>query len=153
MAYASGAFQSCYRSEHTASCTGPHNGDAGRLADARHMSEVGEDRPDIMTRRLKPCRETMAQLTDRARFFGDSFVDLNVMALCRRYGAERADPPTPSASGEGGARHGEQTARKGVGGGRDPPTKKKQVRLRTMMGIFMLFLTPPSCMRAVTEYC
>ena len=31
--------------------------------------------------------------TDRARFFGDSFVDLNVKASRRRYDVEREDLP------------------------------------------------------------
>ena len=54
----------------------------------------------------------MGQNTDRAGIFGDSFVDLNVKASPRRYGAERVDPPTPGVYGAEGARPGEETARK-----------------------------------------
>ena len=57
-------FQLYPRSEHTTAS--PHNGDAGRVADAPHGSEVAEDEPEINTRRREPCRETMAQNTDKA---------------------------------------------------------------------------------------
>ena len=101
------------RSERTAACVSPHNGDVGRVADAPFGSEVGEDEPDINTGRRKPCRETMAENTGRARFFVNSFEYVNVKALRRRYGAERADPPTPGVSGEGEANPNKETARKG----------------------------------------
>ena len=95
----------------TATRAGPHNGDAGRVGDPPHGSEVGEDVPERTTRMHTPCREPMAQNTDRAGIFGDSFVDLNVKASRKRYGAKRADPPTPGGSGVEGARLGEGIAR------------------------------------------
>ena len=65
----------------------------------------------------------MGQNTDRARIFGDSFVDLDVKASRRRNGAERADPPTPGVSGVEGARPGEETAWKDGQRRGDLPTK------------------------------
>ena len=50
----------------TATSAGPHNGDAGRVADPLHGSEVGENAPETTTRMHTPCRETMGQNTDRA---------------------------------------------------------------------------------------
>ena len=92
----------------------PHNGDAGRVANPPDGSEVGRDVAERTTRIHTPCRETTGQNSGRAGIFGDSFVDLNVKASRGRYGAERADPPTPGGSGvEGAARPGEETARKG----------------------------------------
>ena len=55
--------------------------------------------------------EIMGQNTDRARIFGDAFVDLNVKASRRRNGAQRAGPPTPGVSDVEGARPGEEIAR------------------------------------------
>ena len=54
----------------------------------------------------------MAQNTGRAGILGDSFVDLNAKASRGSHGSWRADPPTPGGSGVGGARPGEETARK-----------------------------------------
>ena len=103
VACAIGAFHRCPRYvPDTATRAGPHNGDAGRVADPLHGSEVGEDVPERNTRKHTPCRETMGQNTDRAGIFRYSLVDLDVKASCRRYGAERADPPTPGGSGVGG---------------------------------------------------
>ena len=96
----------------TATRAGPHNGDAGRVGDPRHGSEVGEDVPDKTTRTPTPCRDTMGQNTDRAWIFGDCFVDLNVKASRGRHDAERGDPPTPGGPGAEGARPGEETTRK-----------------------------------------
>ena len=81
----------------------PKNGDAGRVSDPPHGSEVGDDVPERTTRIHTLRRETMAYHTDMGEIFGDSFVDLNVKASRGRHGAERADPPTPGGSGaEGG---------------------------------------------------
>ena len=91
---------------------GPHNGDAGRVGDPPHGSEAGEDVPERTTRMYRLCRETMAQNTDRAGNFGDSFVDLNVKASHGRHGAKRADTLTPGGSGVKEERPGEETARK-----------------------------------------
>ena len=46
----------------------------------------------------------MGQNTDSAGVFGDSFVDFKVNASRRRYGADRAGPPTPGDTGLEGAR-------------------------------------------------
>ena len=63
----------------TATRAGPHNnGDADRVCDPPHGSEVGEDVPERTTRMHTLCRETMALNTDWAGIFGDSFVDVNV---------------------------------------------------------------------------
>ena len=97
----------------TATRAGPHNGNAGRVADPPHGSEVGEDVPARTTRIHTLCRETMSQNADRTGILGDSFVDLNVKASRGRHGAERADPPTSGVSGVEEARPGEETARKG----------------------------------------
>ena len=43
----------------------------------------------------------MAQKTDRAGIFGDSFAILIVKTSGGRHGAERVGPPTPGASGVG----------------------------------------------------
>ena len=102
MACATGAVQQCPRSEHTAVCAGPHNGETGRAADASHGSEIGGDEPENNTRRGTSCWDIVSQNVDTARFFGGIFVDFDVKASRRRYGAERADPPTPGVSGEGG---------------------------------------------------
>ena len=63
----------------------------------------------------------MAQNTDSAGIFGDSFVDLNFKASRDRLGAKRADLPTPGGSGVQGERLGEETARKD-GQRRERPT-------------------------------
>ena len=96
----------------TATRAGPHNSNAGRVADLPRGSGVGEDVPDKTTLMQTLCRETMGQNTNRAGIFGDSFVDINVKASRGRYGAERAHPPTPGVSGVEGALLGEETARK-----------------------------------------
>ena len=106
---------------------GLHNGNAGLVADSPDGSEVREDVTKRTTRRSKYCRETIAQNTDRARFFGDSFVDLNVKASHRCCRAERADPPTPRGSGLKGACPSEETARKG-GQGRQRSADQNNVR-------------------------
>ena len=62
--------------------------------------------------RNTPYQKTIGQHSDRAGIIGDSFVDLNVKAPLRRYGAERADPLTPGISGVEDPRPGEETARK-----------------------------------------
>ena len=82
----------------TATRAGPHNGNADRVAGPLHGSEVGEDVPERTTRINTPCRETMGQNAGRAGSFGDSFVDIKIKASRGRYGAERADPPTPGGS-------------------------------------------------------
>ena len=97
------------------------------MNDPPHGSEVGEDVPERTMRTHTPCRETMAQNTDRAGFFGESLVDLNVEASRRSYGAGRADPLTPGVSGVEGARPGEETARKD-GQGRDRFSDQKRIR-------------------------
>ena len=50
----------------TATRAGLHNGDAGRVGDPPHGSEVGEDVPERTTRMRTLCRESMSQNTDRA---------------------------------------------------------------------------------------
>ena len=110
----------------TATRAGPHNGNAGRVGEAPHGSEVGEDVPDRTTRMHTPCRETMGPNTDRAGIFGDSFVDLNAKASRGRCGAKRADPPTPGGAGTEGARRGEETARKD-GQRRERSADKKRI--------------------------
>ena len=68
----------------------------------------------------------MAQNTDRAGIFGDSFVDLNVKASRGRDGAERAYPRMPGGSGVEGVRPGEETARK-VGERRERSADQKRI--------------------------
>ena len=111
----------------TATRAGLHNGNAGRVADPPHASDVGEDVPERTTRMHTPCRETnMAKNADRAGIFGDSLVDLNVTASRRRNGAERTDPPTPGGFRRGGGTPpAKKPLEKTVRGGRDPPTKNE----------------------------
>ena len=105
---------------------GPHKGNAGRVADPPHGSEVGEDVPERTTSMHTPCRETMGQNANRAGVFGDSSVDLNIKASGRGHGAERADLPTPGGSGVEGARPAEETARED-GQGRERSTDQKRI--------------------------
>ena len=126
----------------TAARAGPHNGDAdgdaGRVGDPPHGSEVGEGVPETTTRTHTLYRETMAQNTDRAGIFGDSFMDLNVKASRGRHGAERADPPTPGGSGVEGECPGEETARKDSQRRRRSIRQKTdRIRLRTNIGTFI----------------
>ena len=108
----------------TATRRGPHEGDAGRVGDPPHGSEVGEGLPERTTRMHTPRRETTAQNAGRAGIVGDFFVDLNVKAPRGRDGAERADPPTPRRCGRGrGNVPAKKPRGKTVRGGRDPPTK------------------------------
>ena len=102
---------------------GPHEGDAGRVGDPPHRSEVGEDVPERATRMHTLCREIMAPNNDRAGTFRNSFVDLNIKASRGRHGAERADPPTPGGSDVEGNAPAKKARGREVRGGRDPPTK------------------------------
>ena len=79
----------------------------------------------------------MGQNTDRARIFGDSFVDLDVKASRRRNGAERADPPTPGVSSVEGARPGKEPRGKTVRGGRDALTKNGSDQAENHRYMFM----------------
>ena len=99
---------------------------AGRVANPPHGLDVGEktQRKETNTRRCKPCRENVGQNTDRARFLGDFFADLDANASRSRHGAERADPRSRPLR----ARRGHASAKK-------PPEKGDQVRLRTKMAV------------------
>ena len=96
---------------YSATRASPNNGDAGRLGDPPHGSEIGEDVPERTTRMHTLCLDTTAQTTVRAGIFGDSFVEFNVSASRGRHGAERGGPPTPGGSGVEGERPGEEAAR------------------------------------------
>ena len=113
----------------TATRAGPHDGDAGRIVDPPHGSEVGEDVPERTTRMSTLGRVTMARNTDKAGIFGDSFVNLNVKASRGCHGAERAVPPTRGSAGAEGKRLGEETARKD-GQRRERPADQKTDRIR-----------------------
>ena len=78
---------------------------------------------------------------NRAGFFGDLVVDLDIEASRRRYGAERADPRRRSLQARGGHASAKKTARKG-GQRRERSEKeaKCQTSLRTMIGIFIYLL-------------
>ena len=103
----------------TATHAGPHSGDAGRVVDPPHGSEVGEDVPEEPRECIHSGKIPWAKPQPEQ----GSFIYLNVKASRRRYGAERADPPMPGVLGVEGARPGEETARREVRGGRDPPNK------------------------------
>ena len=76
----------------------------------------------------------MAQNTDKARFFGDSSIDLNLKASRRRYGTERADPSTLGVSGKGGARPRRRNRTQRRSEAVEIRRQKNvQVRLRTMI--------------------
>ena len=100
-------------------------------------SEVREHVPDENTRINRPCPWQMRQNAHRSGFFGDLVVDLDIKALRRRYGAERADSQRRPLQARRGRTSAKKPRRKAVRGGRDPQKKRCQISLRTIIGIFM----------------
>ena len=119
---------------------GPHNGDAGRIVDSLHGSEVGESAPERNTRTHALCRDTTGYNTDRAGILRFLSIDLNVKASRRCYDAERVDPPTPGVSGveppPPPQRRYRAERRSEVGEMRRPKTD--QISLRIITGILIL---------------
>ena len=107
----------------TATRAGPHNGDAGRVGDSPHGSEVGEGVAERTTRMHTLCRETMGQNTGQrfseipSCFKSTSRLRAGATALSgwilrrRAIRAWRGDAPAKKPRG------------KTIRGGRDLPTE------------------------------